>query len=293
MIRISLPPDLLSYSEIIDKCCKRNTAYKQNVLNNKSYLIQSSDKYVEKAKINKLYEFNNMLPINPDDLICGQLTNDNMIKLYEYCLRKVRCGDVYEKIINLAKAPDIQCPFCGGINTPSQIDHFLPKSRYGIFSIYPYNLLPICGDCNTKYKKEFFPTTKKEQLVHPYLDSDCFFNEQWLYAEYIDDGTGLGAVKYFINPPAEWDEDKKSKVCFHFDTFKLSERYPEKAAGVLSDILTQMKSNKLKGISMDDFEECNIDSIINSVGQPNHWKRVLLQEIKDKISEIWDNIDQL
>ncbi|VEI46040.1 HNH endonuclease [Actinobacillus equuli] len=91
-----------------------------------------------------------------------------MVKLYEYCLRDCRCGDVYDTIINLAQS--VKCPFCGGIGKPTQIDHFLPKSRYGHFSVLPENLIPVCKDCNTEYKKEFYPTEKNKQLIHPYLD---------------------------------------------------------------------------------------------------------------------------
>ena len=78
-----------------------------------------------------------------------------MVELYNYCLRNTRSGDVYDKILAFAKNPEIRCPFCGGISNPSQIDHFLPKSRYGHFSVFPYNLIPICKDCNTEFKKEF------------------------------------------------------------------------------------------------------------------------------------------
>ena len=290
MIRLNLPTSLPSYSDIIDECCSKNIQYKKDVLSNKSFLMQKGNDYKILAQSNDLYIFNINLPKNQNELICGQLNNSHMVQLYKYCLRKCRSGGVYDAILNSAKNPKIQCPFCGGISTPSQIDHFLPKSRYGHFSVFPYNLIPICKDCNTEFKKEFFPTEKNKQLIHPYLDEDCFFNEQWLYAEYIDNGTGDGTVRYFINLPIAWSDDKKEKIKFHFEMFHLADRFSAYSVGSLSDILVQMKSHKEKGTSMEDFEECSIDSVIESESRANHWKKALFQAVKDKISVIWGRI---
>ncbi len=48
------------------------------------------------------------------------------------------------------------CPYCGRdyINCRSetiagaQMDHFYPRSKYPIFSLCLYNLVPVCGNCN-------------------------------------------------------------------------------------------------------------------------------------------------
>lgn len=284
MIRLILPDSIPSHSKVIDLCCERDVNYKQHVLNNQNFLINKGNDYESYSRANNLYMFNNILPKSTH--ITGSLENEHMVKLYEYCLCRCGCGDVYNTIINLAKSPLIQCPFCGGIGDPTQLDHFLPKTRYGHFSVLPYNLIPICKDCNTEYKKEFFPISKDEQLIHPYLDDDCFFNEQWLYAEYIDDGTELGTINYLANPPNTWSNDKKEKILFHFKTFNLANRFATKSVSDLSDILITMK--KYKGIiSMDDFVKCSIDSILETESKANHWKKALLQAVKDKISVIW------
>ncbi len=286
MVRIKLPHDLPSYSEIIDMCCSINTHYRNDVLSNKQYLLNIGNDYKTYARLNDLYCFNTILPNNPNEVICNTLSTFHMVKLYNYCLRDKRSGNVYDKLLTFAKDPEIQCPFCGGISEPSQLDHFLPKSRYGHFSVFQYNLIPICTDCNTQFKKEFYPKLKNNQLIHPYLDDDCFFNEQWLYAEYIDDGTELGTINYSVNPPNTWSDDKKEKILFHFETFNLANRFATKSVSDLSDMLITMK--KYKGIiSMDDFVKCSIDSILETESKVNHWKKAFLQAVKDKISVIW------
>jgi hypothetical protein len=280
MIRLTLPDSIPSHSEVIDLCCERNVGYRQHILDNKDFLVDKGDTYINFSRANNLHMLNNIFPMSIH--IRGSLENQHMVKLYEYCLRDCRCGDVYNTIINLAKSPIIRCPFCGGIGIPTQLDHFLPKSRYGHFSVLPYNLVPICKDCNTEYKKEFFPKIKNEQLIHPYLDDDCFFYEQWLYAKYIDD-----TVTYFVTPPKTWSDDKKEKVYFHFQIFNLAERFAENAVGPLSDLLNQIKDSKSNGMSKDMFESSIIDSVIKNELRVNYWKRVLFLAIKDKLSDIW------
>lgn len=283
MIRLTLPDSIPSHSEVIDLCCERNVNYRQHVLDNKDFLINKGNCYEISSRTNDLYIFDNILPVSTH--ITGSLENEHMVKLYEYCLRDCRCGDVYNTIINLAKSPTIRCPFCGGIGIPTQLDHFLPKSRYGHFSVLPYNLVPICKDCNTEYKKEFSPNIKNKQLIHPYLDDDCFFNQQWLYAEYEDD-----TVTYFAVPPDTWSDDKKEKVHFHFQTFNLAERFAENAVGPLSDLLNQIEASKACGMSKDMFESSIIDSVIrneSNESKVNSWKRVLFLAIKDELSDIW------
>ena len=122
------------------------------------------------------------------------------------------------------------------------------------------------------------------------MDEDCFFNEQWLYAEYIDDGTEFGTVSYYLVPPSGWSDDKKNKIKFHFEKFHLADRFSEFSSGNLSDILVQMKSHKMNGAFMEDFEKCSIDSVITKERKANHWKKALFQAVKTKLSVIWGRI---
>ena len=39
----------------------------------------------------------------------------------------------------------------------SDIDHFFPKKAYPFFSIHPFNLVPLCTDCNVKVKRQKDP----------------------------------------------------------------------------------------------------------------------------------------
>ncbi|MFU2137414.1 HNH endonuclease [Gallibacterium anatis] len=303
MIKIDLPRDCQNYADVIDSCCsimRNSNPLKGKIKENKDALLRVSQYYKKTAKNNRLFIHlhhrcsedcyiriaNNNINQN------ALLTKDDMIKLYDkyFVEKRDQHNNYYDKIINNAKNPKIHCPFCGGINIPTEIDHFLPKSEFCYYSIFPYNLIPICKDCNQTYKKNFFPENKKEQLIHPYFDNDCFFNEQWLYAEYIDEPNDIGTIRYFVKPPNNWSIDKKDKVEFHFIKFNLAKRFSEQACGSLSDVLDTMKTYKGIGISMNDFEQGSIDSYLNNESRINHWKRALYQAIKNNISTIWRNI---
>ncbi len=72
------------------------------------------------------------------------------------------------------------CPSCDGQpprvtseRVYSDVDHFFPKSRYPFLSIHPYNLVPICTDCNRYFKGDADPIANHQNeslldIFHPY-----------------------------------------------------------------------------------------------------------------------------
>ena len=47
MIRLTLPDSIPSHSEVIDLCCERNVGYRQHILDNKDFLVDKGDTYIE------------------------------------------------------------------------------------------------------------------------------------------------------------------------------------------------------------------------------------------------------
>lgn len=302
MIKIELPADCQNYENIIDTCCnnmQKNSLYKLKIMQNKSDLIRISNSYTRWARVNFLFKYQ-YCKLEEEDLIrmgnrqiTNLLTNKEMVKLYDdYFSKKGKYArKFYEKIINNAKNPNIRCPFCGGIGEPNELDHFLPKSGFGYYSIFSYNLIPICKDCNQIHKKSFYPTEKNKQLIHPYLDNNCFFNEQWLFAKIIlDDDIALITVKFYVTPPHHWSDDKKGKVQFHFEMFDLKERYTIKSTSELSQVISQIREFKENGkLNEVDILECLILPVIRD-NRVNNWKKILYEAIKQEFSSIWSSI---
>lgn len=234
MIKINLPIECTNYKSVIDSCI--NKMQKGNDLRlrleeNKLDLIRISESYMEWGRNNLLFRYKYCTlyknqPLNMGNYhINNKLIHDDMVKVYEIYFVKHRCGGFYDKILNHAKNPEIQCPFCCGIGSPHEIDYFLPKSKLSYYAIFPYNLIPMCKDCNQIYKKTHFPEYKNQQLIHPYLDDTRIFSEQWLYAKCIIDSTKEPIIEFYVQPPSNWEEDKKEKIKFHFKKFNLAERF--------------------------------------------------------------------
>lgn len=302
MIKLKLPSDCQNYSDIIDACyqpMRDSNPLKQKIIGNKNGLISISTSYIRWAEANNLFKYkyckisDDEYLIMPNGSRVNLLTNNDMIQLYEEYFRGKKRGGFYEKIIISAKNPKIQCPFCCGIGEPEELDHFLPKSNLGYYSIYPYNLIPICKTCNQTWKKTFFPEEKNEQLIHPYLDNDCIFNEQWLFAEITIDNSdvSLSTVKFYVKPPNHWSDDLKGKVRFHFEKFDLDRRFSIKSVGDLGDLMEKIIRSKQNGRNIQDFIDEHLDTIINSTRYYiNSWKKPLYQAIKEEINNIWNSI---
>ena len=81
----------------------------------------------------------------------------------------------YDKIMNNAGGI---CPICG-CSAPTQLDHYLPKSKYPLLVVESSNLVPICMACN--YNKRTYMGEKfSEMLIHPYFEE---INIKWLGLE--------------------------------------------------------------------------------------------------------------
>ncbi|MEP4927290.1 MAG: hypothetical protein ABJT31_05895 [Hyphomicrobiales bacterium] len=60
------------------------------------------------------------------------------------------------------------CPIYG-IGVAEQLDRFLPKTTFGVLSIYCRNLIPICPSCNVRKRAEANPDPNRHYL-HAYFE---------------------------------------------------------------------------------------------------------------------------
>lgn len=65
-------------------------------------------------------------------------------------------------------APELfeECVYCGGVDNPSSIDHFLEKAIFPEYSLFPLNLVPVCDACNPSRTSISGGVVHK---IHPYL----------------------------------------------------------------------------------------------------------------------------
>lgn len=112
------------------------------------------------------------------------------------------------------------CPICG-IDPATQLDHFLPKSDYGVFAIYIRNLIPLCKTCNEK-KRSYAGLVPAEQYVHAYFED--IPDAQFISASVEMVGDAL-VTDFGVLVGAPITDDLAARLTNQFSTLKLSDRY--------------------------------------------------------------------
>lgn len=57
-------------------------------------------------------------------------------------------------LISEGKSRGLRCPYCSGSLNPADPDHFLPKSKFPILSLYSRNIFLSCKNCNMGLKSD-------------------------------------------------------------------------------------------------------------------------------------------
>lgn len=236
--------------------------------------------YANAANAGVLYTIE---PVNTDfdsdPVVCDTLKKSELIKIYEQYFRPKNkpARKIYDALLNAAKD---KCPFCGGIGTPRNLDHFLPKVHYPQFSILPVNLVPSCRDCNMDGKAQNFASTAGDQIIHPYSDTDRFFVDQWIFSTYVASSyEEPGIFQYYATPPEDWPEFDKQRARKHFGDFDLSTRYATKAAEHLGTVLGQVRSMTQVGLDSTVIQNVLLQPGVDAAEFPNHWQKGMFQAL--------------
>lgn len=243
------------------------------------HFVNLGVQYEQLIENEELYNFPRINNLTRTTIVIPPLTKSKLVNLYENNLRNKEkpARSIYESL--LASANE-KCPFCGDIGHPKNLDHFLPLAHYPQFSVMPVNLIPACRDCNMGEKGDNFADQAEDQILHPYLDKDIFYNQQWVRARYINDGDGT--VEYYVQPPAEWKAVDKARVNKHFSDFDLARRYGIEAGKHLSELIDQRNSFykvMRRRIPLDELTEALVEvlfiPLIEGGTFANHWKKVM------------------
>lgn len=115
-------------------------------------------------------------------------------KFFEKCFpyNKFTSKDAQYDAYRYCKAMDINvCVYCNAQLTHTvirgrkkiirpQIDHFFPQSRFPMFALSFYNMIPACQVCNNIKRDEFCDLSV---MYHPYVDAYADFRFRWRYNE--------------------------------------------------------------------------------------------------------------
>lgn len=287
MKRLSEPP--YCFKEVLNKCLDgiKRDKIKTDLLKTTKTLIPMESQYHKFGKEGNLCKFPTFDELDIDTSINPELNRERLASLYAGNLRSMTkpAREVYNKIISSARRQ--RCPFCGGLGTPKNIDHFLPIAHFPQLSVLPLNLIPSCRDCNMGEKGDGYATEPGKQILHPYLDKDIFYTKQWVFAQYlindISDPIEPAAIIYIAAPPHKgWTLVDAQRAIKHFSDFDLASRYSDRASDHLSEIISQRNSfykDNRKFLTSDqlekEFVKTFLTPVINSDLFENHWKKVM------------------
>lgn len=271
---------------VIQLCCEgivRNIYLKGKLERAKPLMSESFIDYSSKAILQELYSLkDHSKNKNNDPKVILELLHSELTYIYTNFFSKLGkpARQVYDKIMINANGI---CPYCG-IGYPMELDHYLPKSKFPQFSIFPLNLVPSCEQCNKSGKGANFAKNKGEQILHPYLDDSLYYDNRWISAKLENDGSGYITINYYSNPPDNWDDIHKDRVGTHFLTFNLRQRYSTLAGEELSTLLPQIYSMKCKGYDINDVYEVLLDPVIQASNiSKNHWKIIMYIAVRNYI----------
>ncbi|CAM3597758.1 HNH endonuclease [Arcobacter aquimarinus] len=116
-----------------------------------------------------------------------------------------------------------ECPYCGKPSTPNTLDHFIPKTQWPDFSIYPNNLVPQCRSCAPIKGEDYYCNQSNQAIfIHPfYFD----YLSKVRFKVIIDFNTSLNKVNTYsveiIHPKGFKNLDR---VRLHFENLNVQNR---------------------------------------------------------------------
>lgn len=194
-------------------------------------VIDAARDYFDKAQVRHLFS----IPPNAcrnTEIVIGAVTKEEFKKIYSDHMVGIGkpARNIYDLL--LASAPRRKCPFCG-FGQATTLDHYLPKAKFPLLSVLPWNLVPSCKDCNTG-KNSTIATSENEQTLHPYFEQRSIMEEQWLRARLITSTPPV--LEFYVDPPQHWDPIEKARVASHFLSYKLATRFSIEASNELASL---------------------------------------------------------
>jgi hypothetical protein len=122
----------------------------------------------ERVAVGAMYARYDELEGRPTPELLGPTLSAALTAAIYSAYSQVRKGGRLENLRNRLKIAADRCPFCG-IGPVTDLDHYLPRSRFQALSIYSRNLIPACHECNSK-KRTADGRRRLERFIHAYFD---------------------------------------------------------------------------------------------------------------------------
>lgn len=222
---IPLDPPVMTVEETLTASCRRlrNSVLKIRLLARETDLSAAEKTYIDAAEHNSLYTL--ATTARKAEQLLPDRDGAHLRTLYSAGLVGRKDGRIkYDEL--KARAPFGRCLLCGNSEIGS-LDHHLPKDTLPLYTICPVNLVPACGKCN-QMKGDRIGATAGQRTLHPYYDRPGQTG-RYLFADITS-----WPVQFHIQALPEWDAELRTRVEYHFRTFKLTQRYAEFCISVVT-----------------------------------------------------------
>ncbi|MGF1794307.1 HNH endonuclease [Photobacterium profundum] len=179
--------------------------------------------------------------------------------------------------MNLEDADKGVCPFCG-FSEEWHTDHFLPKSVFPEFSVYPKNLLPICGKCNGRKHNLYITKKRCKPFFYPLIDLES--EPEFITAQAVKNEKGVVVISFSISPD-ELSKDEYAIAKRQFKRLDLNNRYRGQAISLFSKLSRHFSNKSLTLNAAFKIIEQNYNSS-QIEEHKNHWKVVFYKSIYNK-----------
>lgn len=168
------------------------------------------------------------------------------------------------------------CPYCG-FGEPTELDHYLPKTQFEELAIYPRNLVPSCGPCNSA-KRTIVPEASSDPgLIHAYFQE--LPDAEFMYAD-IDFDDGALDVTFRIKFLPR-DTPLAAMLEFQLNRLKLHQRYRRQINKFLFEqrtAIVQFKERGLPPAELASYLRRSAASLADNFGR-NDWRPALLRAL--------------
>jgi len=188
-------------------------------------------------------------------------------------------GQVVDVILK-AQTPQLQntCPYCG-IDRPITIDHYLPQTEYPEYSIYPPNLIPCCGRCNS-IKNDRWIKDCNRLIINFYYDN-IPFHKNYLVAtltfkEFC--GKYIPKFKFDLIFDQGFKEKDTNLIINHYKTLKLIQQYKASLEEIVSNIYDGVVHNSFTAEEHKKNLNITLGTFERKYGV-NYWEAVVYRTI--------------
>lgn len=267
----------LAIEDILEECA---TSYRQGTRDGIRDKLHASIGVIcnESRIYDDEVERQNWSVFRPHTMVNGILSKDDMCDVYDSKFVKAERikNKYYDHLMSLATSG--KCPICG-IGQVSTLDHYLAKTIYPIYAVTPYNLVPVCKDCNfTKHDSPLDPTCAPLHAYYDEIDSII-----WLKASLIKSAGGIVAEFSVHDSLQEHDPDLCRRLTKHMELYELNRAYAIQATTEIAENILFWRE-KLEVWGKEAFKEYLVEVLASKESyQRNTWNTALLRALIEDV----------